>query len=71
MSELPEIMTLAQEINTALAGKTICNIEVLQPKCLNVPEETFITALNKAQIQTVRHKGKWLLTETSHGRCLD
>ena len=42
MPELPEIIVRAREMKKELVGKTITNIEVLQPKCLNVSEEMFI-----------------------------
>ena len=45
MPELPEIVTLARDMQKELAGKTITGVEVLQPKCLNLPEEDF-AALN-------------------------
>jgi formamidopyrimidine-DNA glycosylase len=41
MPELPEIKARACKIRQALLGKTITNIEVLQPKCLNVPPDRF------------------------------
>jgi formamidopyrimidine-DNA glycosylase len=67
MPELPEITVRAREMKKELVNKTIANIEVLQPKCLNVPEEVFIEALTGAQIRDVTHRGKWLFVETSQG----
>lgn len=67
MPELPEITVRAREMKKELVNKTIANIEVLQPKCLNVPEETFVEALTGAQLLDVTHRGKWLFVETSQG----
>ena len=67
MPELPEITVLAHQMKTELVGKTFTSIEVLQPKCLNVPEEAFADALTGAQLLDVTHRGKWLLVETTQG----
>jgi formamidopyrimidine-DNA glycosylase len=67
MPELPEIACRAREMNEALVGKTIMNIEVLQPKCLNVPPEAFVEALCGAELGQTSQRGKWLLTETTQG----
>ena len=50
MPELPEITVLARQMKTELVGKTFASIEVLQPKCLNVPEEAFMDALGGARL---------------------
>ena len=67
MPELPEIALRAREMRKVLVGKTITSIQVLQPKCLNVPEERFIEALTGAQLRDVTHRGKWLFVETTQG----
>ena len=67
MPELPEITVLARQMKSELVGKTIVGIEVLQPKCLNVPEDAFVEALAGAQIRDVTHRGKWLFVETTQG----
>ncbi len=67
MPELPEITVLARQMKTELVGKTLTNIEVLQPKCLNVPEEAFVDALAGAQLLDVIHRGKWIFVETTQG----
>jgi formamidopyrimidine-DNA glycosylase len=67
MPELPEIVARASEMKQELVGKTIAGIEVLQPKCLNVPEEVFVDALDGAKILDVTHRGKWVFVETSQG----
>jgi formamidopyrimidine-DNA glycosylase len=67
MPELPEIRILAGQMQRELVGQTIADIEVLQPKCLNLPEDKFRTALMGAQIRSVAPHGKWLKVETSQG----
>ncbi|MBU0492066.1 MAG: Fpg/Nei family DNA glycosylase [Chloroflexi bacterium] len=67
MPELPEIAVRACEMKQALVGKTIRGIEVLQPKCLNIPEETFVEALTGARLLDVVSHGKWLFIETTQG----
>lgn len=67
MPELPEITSRAREMRKELVGKTIAGIEVLQPKSLNIPEETFIGALRGARLLDVTSRGKWLFVETDKG----
>ena len=67
MPELPEIVARAQEMHQELVGRSITNIEVLQPKCLNIPEDQFIDALSGAQIMDISYKGKWVFTRTTKG----
>ena len=67
MPELPEITLLARQMNAELVGKTIAGVEVLQPKCLNVPPETFSEALTGARLLAVTNRGKWLFVETDRG----
>ena len=70
MPELPEIACRAREMNEELVGRTIRSIEVLQPKCLNVPVEEFERGLSGAKVGDVTHHGKWLFVETSQGHLL-
>lgn len=67
MPELPEIASRSREMNAALPGKTIHAVEVLQPKCLNIPVEDFTRALTGATIQEVSYRGKWIQTRTDQG----
>jgi formamidopyrimidine-DNA glycosylase len=67
MPELPEITVRAREMQEALVGKTISGIEVLQPKCLNVPPDAFADALTGATLRGVSNRGKWLFVETTKG----
>jgi formamidopyrimidine-DNA glycosylase len=65
--ELPEMAVLARQMKAELVGRTIVGIEVLQPKCLNVPEETFVESLSGAQWLDALHRGKWIFAETDKG----
>jgi formamidopyrimidine-DNA glycosylase len=67
MPELPEITVFARDMRKELVGRTITGIEVLQPRCLNVPVEEFQAALAGAEIRDVTPRGKWLQVETSQG----
>lgn len=67
MPELPEIHVLARDMRKELAGRTVSDVTVLQPKCLNVPVEEFKIALTGARILDTTARGKWLLTETTQG----
>lgn len=70
MPELPEITCRAREMRKELVGKTITGIEVLQPKCLNVPPNEFVETLTGATIEDVAHRGKWIFVETTRGYLL-
>ena len=67
MPELPEIVVFARDMRKELAGRTISSVEVLQPKCLNLPVEDFQAALSGAEIRDVTPRGKWLQVETTQG----
>ncbi len=67
MPELPEIAVLAGDMQKELPGRVIGGVEVMQPKCLNLPEEEFRAALVGAEIQGVTSHGKWLQVETGRG----
>jgi formamidopyrimidine-DNA glycosylase len=67
MPELPEITIFARDMQEELVGRTISAIEVLQPKCLNVPVAEFQAALTGAEIRNVTTRGKWLQVETTQG----
>jgi formamidopyrimidine-DNA glycosylase len=70
MPELPEIATRAVQMNAELKGKIISGVEVIQPKCLNVPVEEFSQALAGAELGETTFRGKWLVTETNQGNLL-
>lgn len=70
MPELPEVASRAREIHKHLIGKTITDIEVLQPKCLNVTPRKFKSALKGAELLEVTYHGKWIFTKTTKGYLL-
>lgn len=67
MPEYPEIFVFARDMRKELVGRIIHGIEVLQPKCLNVPVGDFQAALIGAEIRHVTPRGKWLQIETTQG----
>lgn len=67
MPETPEITSRAAEMNKELTGKSIKNLEVLQPKCLNLPADDFSRSITGATIESVSHHGKWIMMKTTKG----
>jgi formamidopyrimidine-DNA glycosylase len=67
MAELPEIFLVSQQMKKELVGKTISGVEIIQPKCLNIPPETFATAVSEARILDVNYRGKWIFIKTNQG----
>ena len=67
MPELPEITHLAEQMHTHLTGKTILNLNVLNPKCLNLPPEEFQAAVSGATLEGTHARGKWIFTRTTCG----
>jgi formamidopyrimidine-DNA glycosylase len=67
MPELPEIATLARDMNKELAGRTITAAEVIQPKCLNLPQGEFLRAIQGRRIQEVTSHGKWIRAKLDDG----
>jgi formamidopyrimidine-DNA glycosylase len=67
MPELPEIASRAKEIKQSLVGKKILNVEILQPKCLNIPPEEFRTNLINSSILDSTHRGKWIQIKITSG----
>jgi formamidopyrimidine-DNA glycosylase len=70
MPELPEIASRAGEMKRALKGKTIADIEILQPKCLNVSPKKFRKVLKGARFEDVDYHGKWIFARTTKGYLL-
>ncbi len=67
MPELPEIRVLAIDMAETLPGRVISSVEVMQPKCLNVPVEEFQQALSGAEILGASAHGKWIQVRVSSG----
>ncbi|MCE5336712.1 MAG: hypothetical protein LLG06_19205 [Desulfobacteraceae bacterium] len=60
MPELPEIMNIASQMRECLVGKTIADITILQPKCLNTAVENYGKTHNR-RIMDVEARGKWIV----------
>lgn len=60
MAELPELTILQRQMNEALSGRTIAEVELLQEKCLNVPVEEAVATLSGRRVSAVSRRGKWL-----------
>lgn len=67
MPEIPEIASRAKEIKQHLIGKTISSVEVLQPKCLNLPVAEFSAGLAGAALLDSFHRGKWIQMKLTSG----
>ncbi len=61
MPEYPDIYILARSMNEALAGLTIADAQVNQPKCLNLPPDEFCRAIVGRTFREVSQRGKWAL----------
>lgn len=67
MPELPEMYNFAKDMQQELVGRKIIDIEVVQPKSLNVPPNVFRRKLIGATIRGASYHGKWVQAETSNG----
>jgi len=61
MPELPEIYSLANQMNAELVGRKIQRVEVRQPKCLNVPVDEFTKLIQGRTLREVTSRGKWIM----------
>ena len=62
MPELPEIANLAQQMTEQLEEKRIAQVQVTQPRCLNISVRRFRRIVDKT-IRETKARGKWLFTE--------
>jgi len=67
MPELPEISVLASDMKRELTGRVITGVQVLQPKCLNLPEDDFAAAVQGARILDTTAHGKWIQVALDDG----
>jgi len=70
MPESPEITVLSRQMDEALGGRVFRDVEILQPKCLNLPPDEFAQHIRGQQIQGCYPHGKWIVTTTTHGYLL-
>lgn len=60
MPELPEITVIARQMDDEMEGKRIAEIEVKQPKNLNIRVSDFMRTADGKLIDNVSSRGKWL-----------
>ena len=65
MPELPEIAVLSAQMHGEVVGKTVMEVEVLQPKNLNLLVDEFVEKVIGHRIVSVKARGKWLFVELS------
>ena len=70
MAELPEIFKLAGQMNGTLRGKTVKTVTILQEKCSNIPVAEFKGRVEGAVVESVRHKGKWIITRLGNSESI-
>lgn len=61
--ELPELTILARQMMKEIAGKRISEVEVANPKCLNMPYEQFQKTIIGKTVKAIESRGKWLFIE--------
>ena len=67
MPELPEVANLAGQMDRELHGRRVAEVDVVQPRCLNVPPEEFGRLLVHAQVNRVTSRGKWVFMNLEPG----
>jgi len=70
MPELPEISVIAKQMNREITGKCILEIEVKQPKTLNMPVPQFIETAKGKTVSNVTSKGKWIFVKLDPGHLM-
>jgi len=68
--ELPELTVLSRQMRKEIVGKRISEVQVTNPKCLNMPFEQFEKAVVGKTIKSVDSKGKWLFIKLDSDRVL-
>jgi len=68
--ELPELTVLSGQMNKEIAGKKISEIEIGNPKCLNMPLQQFQKAIVNRTVKAVEIRGKWLFIQLDSGYVL-
>jgi len=67
VAELPELLILSEQLEQQFRGRTVTEVEVTQPKCLNVSPEEFSRALLTRRFGRVRLLGKWICCDMAPG----
>jgi formamidopyrimidine-DNA glycosylase len=63
--ELPELIVLGKQMNKEISGRRILEIEVANPKCLNMQLAQFKKTIIGKIIESVESKGKWIFIRLS------
>jgi formamidopyrimidine-DNA glycosylase len=63
LPELPEIIVIAEQMNNEIEGRKIAEIEVRQPKILNMPISEFVEVAKGKTVNSVSARGKWLFVK--------
>ena len=63
MPELPEVANLARQMDRELRGRRVAEVDVVQPKCLNVRPDEFGQLLVHARVNRVTSRGKWIFVD--------
>lgn len=67
MPELPEITNLARQMDKELCGRRVAEVDIVQPKCVNVPPEKFRQLLVHTRVSRVTSRGKWIFVDLEPG----
>lgn len=70
MPELPEVANLARQMDRELHRRSVAAVDVLQPKCLNVPPREFEQLVTGTSVGPVTSRGKWIFMELKPGTTL-
>jgi formamidopyrimidine-DNA glycosylase len=65
--ELPELIVLSRQMAEAILGRRVLEVEVANPKCLNMPFEDFRKGLVGKTVESVKSRGKWLFINLVDG----
>lgn len=67
MPEIPEIWSLARQMEQTISGKTIASIDIGNEKALNLPPDEFAAAITGLAIEEVTSHGKWIIWRCAGG----
>lgn len=70
MPELPEVETIRRELDAALPGRRILDVQVRLPKMVKLPVRRFRLQVIGARIKAVHRRAKLLLFHLSNGRTM-
>jgi len=68
--ELPELTVLRRQMTKEIVGKRIRKVEVVNPKCLNMPLNRFRRIVIGRNVESVDARGKWLFIKLDSGYVL-